>query len=77
VNDQLDAPLRNKVLDLIRENDGRLGWHGIARMLGADELAEQAEVFMELRALEKLGILRRETSDGAIRFWIVKKPEQK
>ena len=69
-------PLRTtseKILNLIRENDGRLGWHGIARMLGADELAEQGEVYMELRALEKLGAIRRESSDGVVRFLIMPK----
>ena len=67
--------MREKVLNLIRHSDGRLGWYEIARSLGADELAERGAVFFELRALEKLGVIRREASDGAIRFWLVKKTE--
>jgi hypothetical protein len=64
--------MRKRILDLIHKSDGRLGWYEIARSLGADELAERGEVFFELRALEKLGAIRREASDGAVRFWIIR-----
>jgi Fe2+ or Zn2+ uptake regulation protein len=63
--------MRKRILDLIRQSDGRLGWYEIARSLGADELAERGEVFFELRALEKLGAIHREVADGAVRFSIV------
>ena len=68
-------PISDRILDLIRQNDGRLGWQDIASLLGADELAERGEVFIELRALEKLGAIGRESSDGAVRFWIIRPPD--
>jgi Fe2+ or Zn2+ uptake regulation protein len=73
MNDDRAIPIREEILDLIRQNDGQLGWHEVAHSLGADESAEDAEVFLELRALERLGAIRRDASDGAIRFWIAVK----
>jgi hypothetical protein len=64
--------MKKRILDLIRQNDHRLGWQEIARMLGAVELAERGEIFFELRALEKLGAIGRESSDGDVRFCIVR-----
>jgi hypothetical protein len=64
--------MRKRILDLIHKSDGQLGWYEIARSLGADEPAERGEIIFELRALERLGAIRREASDGAVRFWIAK-----
>ena len=70
MNDDLSKPVGEEILDLIRQNEGQLGWYEIAQTLGADETAERAEIYLALRAFERLGAIRRDTSEGSIRFWI-------
>ena len=38
-----------KIFDLIRRQNGKLGWHEIAAGVGADAFAERGEIFVQLR----------------------------
>ena len=52
--------LSEKIFDLIRRQNGKLGWHEIAAEVGADAIAERGEIFVQLRTLERGGIIRRQ-----------------
>jgi Fe2+ or Zn2+ uptake regulation protein len=71
MNNDLTKPAGEGILELIRQNEGQLGWYEIAQSLGADEAAERAQVYLALRAFERLGAIRRDASEGVIRFWTV------
>ena len=60
-----------RICDVIRHQDGRLDWHEIAAAVGANAFAERGDIFIELRALERRGIVRRQHGEGDARYWIV------
>ena len=60
-----------KIFELIHRQNGKLGWHEIATEVGADASAERGEIFVQLRALERGGIIRRQHGEGDSRYWIV------
>jgi hypothetical protein len=63
--------ISERICDLIRCQDGKLGWHEIAAAVGANAFAERGDIFIELRALERRGIVRRQHGEGDARYWIV------
>ena len=72
-----NAPAKSvseNICALICQQDGKLGWHEIAAEVGADALAERGEIFVELRALERRGIIDRQHGEGDARYWIVRCP---
>ncbi len=71
MNNTSAKAVREKIVDLIRQQDGKLGWHEIAAEVGADTLAIRTHIFAEVRALEHRGIIRRQHGEGDSRYWIV------
>jgi hypothetical protein len=63
--------ISEKIRDVIRHQDGKLGWHEIAAAVGANVFAERGDIFIELRTLERRGIVRRQHGEGDARYWIV------
>jgi Fe2+ or Zn2+ uptake regulation protein len=70
--DQTPSELGKTILELIRHNDGQIGWHEIAKALRADSHRRRAAIYRELKRLERMRAIRRETIDGVVRFFIVK-----
>ena len=64
--------LGEKICDVIQRQDGKLGWHEIAAEVGAHAFAQRGDIFVELRALERCGIVRRQHGEGDARYWIVR-----
>jgi hypothetical protein len=71
MNNARSKSLSEKIFDLIRRQNGKLGWHEIAAEVGADAFAERGEIFVQLRALERRGIICRQHGEGDSRYWIV------
>jgi hypothetical protein len=72
----LDGPnavLSAKILETLRQRDGKVAWRDIADALGIVAEHARYDLLYNLRVLEQSGLVRSEASDGAIRFWIVKK----
>ena len=63
------------ILNLIDRHDGKLGWHQIAAEVGTNAVAERGEIFIELRSLERRGMVRRQHGEGDALYWIVRHPE--
>jgi hypothetical protein len=70
--DQTPSELGNAILGLIHQHDGRIGWHEIARDLGATSHRRRAAIYRELKRLERARTIRRETIEGVVRFFLVK-----
>ena len=64
-------PVGEKILAVIRQQDGRLGWHEIAIAVGAATVEERSRVFADLEQLEHSRVVRREERAGRARYWIV------
>jgi hypothetical protein len=71
VNALPDPLLSERILQAIRQCEGKPAWYDIAISIGADTVEGRSECLNALRLLEKSGVVRSETSNGAIRFWIV------
>ena len=71
MNDFPDPLLSEKILQEIRQCEGKPAWCDIAISIGAVTAEGRYECLNALRLLEKSGIVRSEASNGAIRFWIV------
>ncbi len=71
MNNAPNESIRVRICDAIRRQDGKLGWHEIAAEVGACAFAERGEIFNEIRALERLGIIRRQHGEGDARYWIL------
>jgi hypothetical protein len=72
MNDAAPKPVSERILDLIRQNEGQLGWHELLATLGPSAFFG-GDVFVELRALERAGAIRHETADdGRVRYWIAR-----
>jgi hypothetical protein len=63
--------ISEKICEVIGRQDGKLGWHEIAAEVGANGFADRGDIFVELRSLERHGIVRRQHGDGDARFWLV------
>jgi hypothetical protein len=70
--DQTPSELGKAILELIRQNEGQIGWHEIAKALHANSHRRRAAIYRQLKRLERTGTIRRETIDGVVRFFIVK-----
>jgi DNA-binding MarR family transcriptional regulator len=66
-----DKPVRERILDLIGKQNGKLDWIGIAAAIGADTPAERSHIFAEVRSLERRGLVRRQHGEADARYWIV------
>jgi DNA-binding MarR family transcriptional regulator len=66
-----DKPVREKILDLIGKQNGKLDWIGIAAAIGAATPADRSQIFAEVRSLERRGIVRRQHGEDDARYWIV------
>jgi hypothetical protein len=71
--DRPDPRLSERVLETLRQHGGKLPWRDLADALGIVAEDDRYEFLYNLRMIEQSGIVRSEASDGAIRFWIVKK----
>jgi hypothetical protein len=62
------ASIREMILGLIRQNDGRLDWFEVAQALPG---FPSDKVFLELMSLITVGSINCEATEDGIRFWIV------
>ena len=69
--DQTPREISQAILELIRQNDGEVGWHEIAKALRAESHRRRATIYRELKRLERAGAIRRETIEGVVKFFIV------
>jgi Fe2+ or Zn2+ uptake regulation protein len=72
MSEQSPSEIRKTILDLIRQQDGKIGWLEIASALHADKHRVRVAVYRELKRLEWTRVIRRELIEGAVRFSMAK-----
>jgi Fe2+ or Zn2+ uptake regulation protein len=72
MSDQSPDEISKTILDLISQQNGKVGWHEIASALHADTHRVRATIYRELKRLEGRGVIRRELIEGVVRFSMVK-----